>query len=402
MCCVDAVSFPGKALQWLDIMDLEREESSEPSGQASDGNALLDYLHVVLTTGVGPHILHRLLEEFGTPRGVLAASPQELHAVPGVGVALGQRLRSGESRERAACVMATCQERQISILTPADPGFPRLLLEIPDPPNVLFLRGELLPSDALSVAIVGTRGASQYGRSQAERFARTLARAGLTIVSGLARGIDAAAHRGALEAGGRTLGVLCNGVAEVYPPQNEELGLQIAEQGALVSEMPPGSKPKKGMFPQRNRLITGMSLGTIVIEAAERSGALISARLAGEQGREVFALPGLVSSPNARGCHRLIRDGAMLVQDPEDVIEALGPLVEGVELGPEQTIRNAAELQLNDQERVVLQAIDIQPTDINAIVVGSGLPVPRVLSTLSVLEMRRLIRRVSGQLVQRL
>ena len=156
------------------------------------------------------------------------------------------------------------------------------------------------------------------------------------------------------------------------------------------------------MFPQRNRIISGLTLGTIVVEAAERSGALISARLAGEQGREVFAVPGLITSPNSRGCHRLIRDGAILVQDPEDVIEALGPLVEGVEVAPEQTIRNAAELQLNDQERSVLQAIGVEPTDINHVVNESGLPVPRVLSTLSVLEMRRLVRRISGQVVQRL
>lgn len=166
--------------------------------------------------------------------------------------------------------------------------------------------------------------------------------------------------------------------------------------------MPPGTKPKKGMFPQRNRLISGLTLATIVIEAAERSGALITARLAGEQGREVMALPGLVTTPNSRGCHRLIRDGAHLIQDPEDVLEALGPLVEGVALEPERTIRHAAELQLNEQENLVLQAIGVAPTDINAVVHGSGLPVSRVLSTLSVLEMRRLVRRISGQTVQRI
>lgn len=369
---------------------------------SAESGQLLDYLQVVMTTGVGPSTLKSLVERFGTAAGILAASPVELCEVDGVGVTLARRLRSTEFRELAARTLELCAETGIDVIVPSDERFPRLLTEIPDPPSVLFVRGEIRKIDALGIAIVGTRGASQYGRSQAERMARSLARAGLVVVSGLARGIDAAAHHGALEAEGRSIAVLSNGVAEIYPPQNEELGQRIAKQGALVSEMPPGTKPKKGMFPQRNRLISGLTLGTIVIEAAERSGALITARLAGEHGREVFALPGLVTSPNSRGCHKLIRDGAILIQDPEDVLDALGPLVEDVSISPEQTVRHAAELQLNEQENAVLQAIEVEPTDINTVVVQSGLPVPRVLSTLSVLEMRRLVRRVSGQLVQRL
>ena len=382
----------------------DRPEGESHSGSAAGQSAsdlLVDYLQVVLTTGVGPQTLERLLDRFGNARAVLGASPTELCEVEGVGVSLARRLRSLEFRERAESVVDFCKATGIRILLPWQPEFPRLLREIPDPPSVLYVRGELRRTDALAIAIVGTRGASQYGRSQAERFARSLARAGLTIVSGLARGIDAAAHTGALEAEGRTIAVLSNGVSEIYPPQHEELGRQIENNGALISEMPPGSKPKKGMFPQRNRLISGLTLGTIVMEAAERSGALITARLAGEHGREVFALPGLVTAPNSRGCHKLIRDGAHLIQDPEDVLDALGPLVEGIKVSPEQTVRHAAELQLNEQENAVLQAIGVEPTDINLIVVASGLPVPRVLSTLSVLEMRRLVRRVSGQLVQR-
>ncbi len=364
--------------------------------------AQIDYLQVALTTGVGPFVLARLLERFGNASAVLSASPMELSEVEGVGVTLARRLRSAEFRDNALQVIEQCQMRDIRILLPLDAEFPRLLREIPDPPALLFLRGELRHTDAMAIAIVGTRGASQYGRSQAERFARGLARAGLTVVSGLARGIDAAAHLGALEAEGRTIAVQSNGVAEIYPPQHQELALRIAQAGAVISEMPPGTKPKKGMFPQRNRLISGLALGTIVIEAAERSGALITARLAGEQGREVFALPGLVTAPNSGGCHQLIRDGAHLIRSPEDVLDALGPLVEGIEINPEQTVRHAAELQLNEQETCVLQSINLEPTDINSIVVSSGLPVPRVLSTLSVLEMRHLVRRVSGQLVQRL
>ncbi|MEC8558315.1 MAG: DNA-processing protein DprA [Planctomycetota bacterium] len=362
----------------------------------------LDYLQLVHTTGVGPQILDMLLEHFGNAATVLSASPTDLMEVPGVGISLSRRLRSAEFRERALEIVESCRESDVRILFPDEPSFPRLLHEIDGTPSVLFLRGELFKTDNLSVAIVGTRGATQYGRSQAERFARQLARAGLTVVSGLARGIDTSAHRGALEAGGRTIAVLANGVQEVYPSQNAELGEQIASSGALISEMPPGTKPKRGMFPQRNRIVTGISLGTIVIEAAQRSGALISARLAGEQGRDVFALPGMVTAPNSQGCHQIIRDGATLVQDPHDVIEALGPLVEGVEISEEKTIRNPAELQLNEQETQVLQAIGTEPTDLNNVVITSQLPVARVLSTISVLEMRRLVRRVSGQLVQRL
>ncbi len=378
--------------------------TSEVNSDSAEGHMLLDYLQLVMTHGVGSTLLDRLLERFGSAREVLLASPDSLSEVEGVGVGLIRNLRSQEFREQAEQTIATCAKLNVDILLPQDSRFPRLLKEIPDPPSVLFVRGGFEQRDALSVAIVGTRTASQYGRSQAERFARVLARSGLTIVSGLARGIDAAAHEGALEVdeGGRTIAVLSSGVVEIYPPQHEELAERVARNGALISEMPPGTKPKKGMFPRRNRLISGLSLATIVIEASEKSGSLITARTAGEQGRDVFALPGLVSSPNARGSNRLIRDGAILVQDPEDVFESLGPLVENVQVSSDETVMHPAELSLNEQEKIVLQAIAAEPTAIDRVAVASGLPISRVLSTLSVLEMRRLIRRISGQLVQRI
>ena len=362
----------------------------------------LDYLQLALTEGIGWILLRRLLEHFGSPSAVLSASPNQLCGVPGVGVKLSRLIRQPEGRSLAEQTVQVCRRCGIEILLPQEPTFPRLLREIPDPPTLLFVRGQLQPMDALSIAIVGTRSASQYGRAQAGRFARGLARAGLTIVSGLARGIDATAHSGALEVGGRSIAVLSSGVQEIYPPEHLELAEDLARHGALLSEMPPGTRPKPGMFPRRNRLISGLCVGTIVIEAAERSGALITARLAGEQGREVFAVPGMVSSPNARGCHQLIRDGATLVQGPEDVLDALGPLVESVEIAADRQIRNASELGLEDHEQTILQSIATEPTDINAVIVASGLPTPRVLSALSVLEMRRLVRRVSGNAVQRL
>jgi DNA processing protein len=364
----------------------------------------LDYLRLTLTPGVGPVTLQRLLEQFGQAKQVFSASPNDLALVEGVGVALIRNLRDGQYLELAEKTLELCKQSSIDLLLPDHPDFPRLLKEISDPPPLLYVRGQLMPRDALAVAIVGTRTASQYGRSQAERFARSLASCGLTIVSGLARGIDAAAHRGVIDsalAGGRTIAVLSSGVQEIFPPAHRELADRVAACGALISEMPPDTKPKKGMFPRRNRLISGLSLATIVVEASERSGALITARTAGEQGRDLFAVPGLANNPNARGSNRLIRDGATLVQDPEDVLEALSPLVDCVRVSPQQTIRHPGELQLNEQETVVLQAISAEPTQIDRIIVATGLPVPRVLSTLSVLEMRRLVRRVGGQSVQR-
>lgn len=366
-----------------------------------DSQSQLDYVQLALTPGIGPVLIDRLLERFGSPASVLSASPIELCDVSGVGLTLSRSLRDPQFREDVAKTLEFCAMQDVRVLMPSSPEFPRLLQEIPDPPTVLFVRGQFQPSDALSVAIVGTRRASQYGRFQAARFARCLSRSGLTIVSGLARGIDAAAHLAALEAQGRTIAVLSSGVTEVFPPQHDELARSIADSGAVISEMPPGTRPKRGMFPRRNRLISGLCLATLVIEAGETSGALITARIAGEQGRDVFALPGMVSSPNARGCHRLIRDGAVLVQDPEDILETLGPLVESTELSTGQTVRNAKELQLNEQETAVLQAIAVEPTNIDSVIVASGLPVSRVLSTLSVLEMRRLVRRIGGNLVQR-
>ena len=223
----------------------------------------------------------------------------------------------------------------------------------------------------------------------------------MTIVSGLARGIDAAAHRAALQAGGRTLAVLGSGVLNIYPPEHGPLAEEIRGRGALISENPPFSEPQSGVFPQRNRLISGLTLGVIVVEAAERSGALISARHAMEQGREVFAVPGRVDSRTSRGCHRLIRDGAKLVECVEDVLDEFGPLVEATPRPDGTVMHHPAELQLNELELQVLNAIPSEATSIDQIVATSGLPVQRVLATISVLEMRSLIRRVSGNSVMR-
>ena len=359
-------------------------------------------LRLCLTAGVGPLLRKALLARFGSASAVFAAAPSDLAEVSGVGPKLCRALSAALHEVNVERELEICREHRIGLLLQSQADFPRLLAEIPDPPGVLFVRGQLLPADAVAIAIVGTRHCTPYGMAQAQRLAAGLSRAGLTIVSGLARGIDAAAHRGALSAGGRTIAVLGGGVLNIYPPEHEELAREVMEHGAVLSESPPRAPALGGTFPQRNRIITGLSLGVIVVEAADRSGALISARHAMEQDRQVFAVPGRIDSRVSAGCHGLIRDGARLIQSVDDVLEELGPLVEAAPREDGREIRHPAELQLNEIEQQVLDVIETDPTSIDDIVVGSGLPVPRVLSTISALEMRRLIRRVSGNTVLRI
>ncbi len=373
-------------------MDESLRQSAEP---------LTDVLQLALVSGVGPRLRKALLERFGAAAAVLDAAPSQLREVPGIGPKLASRLAAARDEIDVDKVLATCREHAIQILTDADSSYPRLLTEIHDPPPVLFMQGQFRPEDALSIAIVGSRHATHYGLAQAERLAASLARAGLTIVSGLARGIDAAAHRGALAAGGRTIAVLGSGLLNLYPPEHAALAAQVSAQGALISEAPPHSPPLAGAFPQRNRIISGLSLGVIVVEASTQSGALISARHAMEQGREVFAVPGRVDNRLAHGCHRLIRDGAKLVETADDVLEELGPLVTPAMQADGREIHHPAELALNEVEQQVLAAVRSEPTTVDAVVVASRLPVQQVLATLSVLEMRRLVRRLSGNLVLR-
>jgi DNA processing protein len=375
-------------------------EPQEPTPD-QDQQDLIDGLRLSLVPGVGPRTRKALLERFGTPAAVLRAAPCELREIHGVGPKLLRKIVAAGEEIDAEVEIALCREHGITILTDADPRYPELLRQIPDPPGVLFLRGELKPQDGLAIAIVGTRHPTQYGLRQAGRLAASLARAGLTIISGLARGIDGAAHRGALEAGGRTLAVLASGVLNIYPPEHEKLAAEVAAQGALVSEAPPRGEPLAGAFPQRNRLISGMALGAIIVEAADRSGALITARHAMEQGREVFAVPGRIEDRTSRGCHRLIRDGAKLIESADDVLEELGPLFKATPREDGQLIHHPAELLLNEIEQQVLSAIGSDTTSIDELVARTGLPVPQVLSTISVLEVRHVIRRLSGTMVAR-
>lgn len=383
-------------------MTFDSNHAPNPADLPSESTSIsTDSLVLSLVPGVGPRIRNILIECFETPTRILNASPSELRSVPGVGPKLSREIALAREQIDPEQTLALCREHDITILDQESPAYPPALNRIDDPPAILFVKGELLPRDTVAIAVVGTRHGTQYGLRQAERLAGGIAQAGYTVVSGLARGIDAAAHRATLAADGRTIAVLGSGLLNLYPPEHSRLFEDIQQQGAVISEFPPMSPPKSTSFPQRNRIVSGLSLGVVVVEAAARSGALISARLAMEQNREVFAVPGPVDSRNSRGCHQLIRDGAKLVENVDDILEEFGPLAEAIPCAQTGEIRHPAELQLNTQEKSVLNAIDAESTLIDNIVHDTGLSVQRVLSTVSVLEMRRLVRRLSGSTVCR-
>ena len=366
---------------------------------------LLAHIRLACVPGIGSTLRRMLLDHFGSPEAVFTASPGQITAIGRIGPKLAASIAALAGSRVAEELLEECIRAGVATLVDGSEGFPALLSRIDDPPGVLFVRGEMRPCDALAVAVVGSRHPSPYGKRIAWQLAGGLARAGYTVVSGLARGIDAAAHRGALDAGGRTIAVLGTGVLAVYPPEHAGLADEVADRGAVVSETPPLAEAHAGAFPRRNRIISGLALGTVVVEAAERSGALITARLAGEQGREVFAVPGQVDCRMARGCHRLIRDGATLVESVDDILEELGPLFETSTSADGRTVQTPAELQLGDVERQVLAAVDASgsPTavDVDDLVTASGLAASQVLSTIGVLEMRRILRRLPGNRVGR-
>lgn len=364
-------------------------------------NDLHDWMRLHLTPGIGPRILEQLLERFETPRAVLEASGAALLDVKDVGPKLSAAISRSRSSAEANEEIALAAELGVSLRIRDSSDYPTGLSKIPDPPPVLYVKGTYEPRDELAIAIVGSRQCTMYGKQQAEKLASALARAGITIVSGLARGIDACAHRGALKAGGRTIAVCATGLAEVYPPEHADLADEISHAGSLISESPLRRGTMKGIFPQRNRLISGLSLGVIVIEANRGSGSLHTARHAMEQGREVFAIPGRIDSLASQGCHDLIRDGATLVRGPEDILESLGPLIKPVQTSVDEAVHTPRELLLNDQEREVLNLVSSEPQHIDEIVRGCQLEAARVIATLTVLEMKRLVRRLPGSLLVR-
>jgi DNA processing protein len=350
-----------------------------------------DWLALACLDPFAPQRLLTLVERFGTPAGVLGASAAELLAAGATQADVdglpGARLAA---RAEAATLAAAG-----AAFVPFDaPSYPARLRTLADPPLGLALRGTLVPADEVAVAVVGARRASEYGRRMAEELARGLAQAGVTVVSGLAAGIDAAAHRGALGAGGRTIALLGTGVDVVYPRWHTGLAAEIAARGALLTELPCGTPPLAHHFPRRNRLISGMTLGTVVVEAAEQSGSLITARCALEQGREVFAVPGPAHLASHRGPHRLIQQGAKLVTTAEEVLEEVAPML-GARLATARV--EAALVGLDPLERRVLAAVDVQGRHVDEVIRRADVAAGAALETLLALELRGVVRQLPGK-----
>jgi DNA processing protein len=360
--------------------------------------AALPWLQLLSLTGGGAR-LRRLLETFGPPAEVYAAGRTRLlpffdgDQTPVDAILAGPQAADFEKE------LAWLAEPDNHLLPLDDPGYPALLREIPDPPVLLFVRGSVVVLSMPQLAIVGSRNPSRGGGDNARAFAAHLAGAGLAITSGLALGIDACAHEAALSAGGATIAVAATGLDRVYPAAHRDLAHRIAGSGALVSEFPLGAPPRREHFPRRNRLISGLSLGVLVVEAALKSGSLITARYAAEQGREVFAIPGSIHSPLSRGCHALIKQGAKLVETASDVVEELGALAQ-FSRAPAQPVPVAA--VAGDAGQVQLLAhMGYDPVDIDTLVAVSGLTAGAVSSMLLHMELRGLVEARPGGKYQR-
>ncbi len=357
------------------------------------------WLGLVLARGVGARRIALIEAALGSPADWVEATDRQL-ADAGLDEPAIRALREPDPKAMAQCLEWLQHDRHF-LITRDDPLFPPLLRRIPDPPPALFAVGDLRCLVRPQIAIVGSRNATPGGLDHARSFAATLARSGFIISSGLAAGIDGSAHQGCLDAGGRTLAVAGTGLDQVYPARHRDLARRIVDQGALLSQFPPGVGPLAGNFPARNRIISGMSLGTLVIEAGLRSGSLITARLANEQGRDVFAVPGSVHNPQARGCHRLIREGAKLVETAEEVAEELAPLARQLAEDIEHLLvpdagNLSAPLEEGDQSphmdddpeyRRLLEAVGFDPTPVDEIIRRSQLTPAAVSSMLLMLEL---------------
>lgn len=395
-------------------------------------NETISLIHFNLIQGVGLKTVQVLRDVFGSAARALRATPNELAKVDELSPAMRELLIHKPVLYPIERELELINEYGCQILTLYDDAYPLPLKEIDTPPLVLYIRGELIPEDSLSVSLVGSRNAKDYGRKVSYRLSYQLAQRGLTVVSGFAKGIDTSAHRGALEAGGRTVAVMGNGLSFIYPATNRALVEKIEASGALISEFPIGVKPKPRNFPRRNRIISGLTLGTVVVEASNRSGALITARLAGEQGREVFAVPGEIFSELSTGTHRLINDGAKLINTVDDLLNELPqhalnqiqsstptssvpdietessekPSVEkrvkkSVVSSPpadvQQSIQNPPPLDLTPDEKTVFEAIEVPSTHIDTIVRTTQLPIGQVSSVLLMLELKGVVQQLPGK-----
>ena len=352
--------------------------------------SLKAWLALSLTRGLGGESARRLLKEFGSPDAVFAASIRSLKSIVKADVAA--EISKGISDDQLAPALAWLEDSNNHIVTLADSDYPQALLNIPDPPLLLYVKGRLESLNRSALAIVGSRNATPQGIHNAEAFAKTLSDAGLCIISGLAHGIDAAAHRGALRGQGSSVAVVGTGLDKVYPAANRDLAHALAQQGALVSEFPLGTPPLAANFPRRNRLISGMSIGCLVVEAGLQSGSLITARLALEQGRDVFAIPGSIHAPQSKGCHTLLKQGAKLVETAQDILEELSGLV----------ISPARSPDAQDADSALLEHLGFDPVDVDTLSMRCGLTIAELSAMLLTLELSGRISTLPGGLYQRI
>ena len=343
---------------------------------------------------LGPVRLRRLLEVFESPQRILLAKPAELRQVEGIGPEIADAIVHWEDHADLGAELGRIADFGAHVLTQADPLYPPLLREIHNPPIVLYVWGALTEADRHSLSVVGSRKTSHYGLECAKKLAYQLAYAGLTIVSGLARGIDTAAHQGALAAKGRTVAVLGSGLMHLYPPENDALAEKIAGCGAVVTEFPMTVAPDRETFPQRNRIVSGWSDGLLVVEVGLKSGALITAGQAADQGRSLYVVPGPIDRPTSAGSNRLIQQGAKLVMGAEDILDDLQILLPA---SPRLQPTPARAIQLTGDEQAVYDAITQDETPIDTLIAKSGLPPGTVSSTLLLLEMKRLVKQLPGQ-----
>jgi DNA processing protein len=361
--------------------------------------ALEAWLALSLTRGLGGEGARRLLQEFGSPEAVFAASIGSLRSV--VKAEAAAEIGKGIVKDDIAPALAWLEDGNNYIVTLADSDYPQELLNIPDPPLLLYVKGRLDLLNRPTLAVVGSRNATPQGIGNAEAFAKSLSDTGLCIISGMAHGIDAAAHRGALRGQGNNQGssvaVVGTGLDKVYPAANRDLAHLLAQRGALISEFPLGTPPLPANFPRRNRLISGMSLGCLVVEASLQSGSLITARLAIEQGRDVFAVPGSIHAPQSKGCHALLKQGAKLVESAQDILEELGGLLIAPALNPA-----AQTIEIQGTGSSLLAHLGFDPVDMDTLKTRSGLTIAELSAMLLALELSGHINTIPGGLYQRI
>ncbi len=354
----------------------------------------LDLIALCAVPDLGPVTIRRLISTFGSPADVFGASVKELRAVENVGEVRARSIKSFAGREEIGAAVERLRGEGVRIVHYGSEDYPEAVSELGgDAPLVLYMKGEILKEDRYAIAMVGSRKSTHYGTTVAEKISAELSEMGFTVVSGLARGIDTAAHRGCLAAGGRSIGVLGSGIDVPYPPENRGLMEKLADSGCVVSEFPPATPPNRENFPRRNRLISGLSMGVIVVEADRKSGALITANCALEQGKEVFAVPGNINSPVSHGPNSLIKRGAKPVTGAEDIVEELAPVLKGFL----RKKRQRPAVEVTEEERALCDVMSGEPMHIDAVSRQCGLSAPKALAVLLGLELKGIVKQTEGK-----